>query len=266
MFSVPTAPVSPHLTSCRARMYLHHSEELFGPNLKQRADQTWWFCDQTCCEWFVRFFVFPPSSIPQITAMTRSCVETWSTSCSSFPSWTTASCASCAASWPAWPRSSRRAGAPAPWPPSSALTSSSKTADNHWWCHRVSSIENLKQVQQWTSVIDLSPLVVLVQPVYRRRGPTRPGIREQSPGGAAGQPGGTFRAGGRRRLHHQWLQLHQRTGSAFSFIPYFCSLVTPTFLSSNVCLSCFWSGFFYVFLFVIFLLVCFFEHPFFSSP
>lgn len=60
--------------------------------------------------------------------MTRSCVETSSTSCSSFPSWTTASCASCAASWPVWLHSSRSAGTRVRWPPCSAPTSSSKMA------------------------------------------------------------------------------------------------------------------------------------------
>lgn len=65
-------------------------------------------------------------SASQITAMKRNCVETWSISCSSFHSWTTACCASCAASWPAWRRFSRRVGTSGRWPPSLDQTSSSK--------------------------------------------------------------------------------------------------------------------------------------------
>lgn len=131
MFSIPITTVSPHLTSHSVPYVPALHRRTFCLWFKTASVEAWCFCvffyfclRRLACECFVTVSTV---LIPQITAMTRSCVETSSTSCSSFPSWTTASCASCAASWPVWLPSSRSAGTPLPWLLCSAPTSSSKT-------------------------------------------------------------------------------------------------------------------------------------------
>lgn len=77
-------------------------------------------------------------------------------------------------------------------------------------------------IVQPTSHPPLSPsLNSHLQSVNRRRGPEGPGVCQQDPGRVVGQPGRPVWLRGRRRLHHQWLQLHQWTGTAHHTFVFF---------------------------------------------
>lgn len=140
----------------------------------------------------------------QTTATMRTCVETWSTSCSSFLHSTTACYVFCVVSWPAWPHFSKRAGTSGHWLLSLAQTSFSKIP---FLLKRARVL--LPIIVSCTSVsYSIQPSLFYMQFVNRRRRLDRPGDRQQDPGRAVGQPGRTFWLGGRWHLLHQWLQLH----------------------------------------------------------
>lgn len=74
-----------------------------------------------------------------------------------------------------------------------------------------------------------------LQSVNRRRGPSGPGVCQQSPGRAAGQSGGPVWLRGRWCLHHQWLQLHQWTGSTHLFYTTPLNMVVSALRTGSQC-------------------------------